>query len=66
MKNWTWRPSVGEIVEVVHHGKSWTARVRDVERPGTHQERYWLVRDWDLPQFSGMYAIGEIKRVPEK
>jgi hypothetical protein len=56
----TWRPSVGELVEVVHCDHFVIARVWDIERPGTRLERFHLIKDWGLPQFSANYRLDEL------
>lgn len=56
----TWRPSVGELVEVVHCDRFVIAVVHDIWSPGTRNEMFWIKKDWGLPQFSSRYLLKEL------
>lgn len=56
----SWRPSINELVEVVHYDMFVVARVDDIERPGTKLERFHIVKDWGLPQFRANYLLKEL------
>lgn len=58
----TWRPSVGELVEVVHCDRFVVAVVADIRRPWTKNERFHIVKDWGLPQFSLSYRLDELSQ----
>lgn len=59
----SWRPSVDEIVEVVHCGRSHQAKICKIDMYGTKQERFIVVRDWGMPQFIMTCRLNEIRRV---
>lgn len=56
----SWRPSVGELVEVIHCDRLVVALVDDIERPGTRLERFHIVKDWGTPQFWQCYLLSEL------